>query len=246
MAIALALSACSAPATAAPNAEALARGASVKTLDAGKLDSLPTGPVYIRMIRFAQPAGYVINSKQHVPSVVYVETGVHRLILNGQPPIDLVAGQAKFHQSVTHTHLNPGSDPSVWYSIALWPSSARGQPLVDPVARAAFESDDIASEVLPPVAYSQVLRQVTLAKAGTTGAHRFGGLAGFYVLTGSVTIRSAHRPPVTLDVGQGDAFLPDVALQEMNAGPGQAVFLEFLTTAVGRDFEVPLQQPPAA
>jgi len=27
---------------------------------------------------------------------------------------------------------------------------------------------------------------------------------------------------------------------------GQAVFLEFLTTAVGRDFEVPLQQPPAA
>ncbi len=246
VAIVLALSACGAAATVASNAEALARGAAVKTLDAGELDSLPTGPVYIRMIRFAQPAGYVIKSKQHVPSVVYVETGVHRLTLDGQPPLDLMAGQAKFHQSVTHIHLNPGPDPSVWYSIALWPSSARGQPLVDPIARAAFESDDIVRESLPQVAYSQVLRQITLDNLGTTGAHRFGGLSAFYVLTGSVTIRSAHRPAVTLGVGQGVAFMPDVPLQEMNAGPGQAVFLEFITTAIGKDFEVPLQQPPAA
>jgi quercetin dioxygenase-like cupin family protein len=244
--IALAVFACGAAAPAASNTEALARGAAVKTLDGGKLDSLPTGPVYIRMIRFAQPAGYVIHSKQHVSSVVYVETGVHRLTLNGQPPIDLMAGQAFFHQSVTHTHLNPGPDPSVWYSIALWPSSARGQAPVDPIARAAFESDDIAREALPQVAYSQVLRQITLAKDGTPGAHRFGGLSAFYVLTGSVTIRSAHRPAVTLGVGQGVFFLPDVELQETNAGPGQAVFLEFLTTAVGKDFEIPLQQPPAA
>jgi quercetin dioxygenase-like cupin family protein len=246
VAIALALSACGAAATGASNAEVLARGAAVKTLDAGKLDSLPTGPVYIRMIRFAQPAGYVIHSKQHVPSVVYVETGVHQLTLNGQPPLILVAGQATFHQSVTHTHLNPGPDPSVWYSIALWPSSARGQPLVDPIARAAFESDDIARDALPQVAYSQVLRYVMLAKDGTSGAHRFGGLSAFYVLIGSVTIKSAHQPSVTFGAGQGVAFLPDVALQETNAGPGQAVYLEFITTAVGKDFEVPLQQPPAA
>lgn len=248
LAIAYALSACAGSGAAAPiaNAGALARGAAVKTLDAGKLDSLPTGPVYIRMIRFAQPTGYVINSKQHVASVVYVETGVHRLILNGQAPLDLTAGEATFHQSVAHTHLNPGPDPSVWYSIALWPGSARGQPLVDPVARAAFESDDIAREGLPQVAYSQVLRQVTLSKLGTTGAHQFGGLAAFFVLSGSVTIRSAHRAPVTLGVGQGVAFPPEIALQETNAGPGQAVLLEFLTTATGREFEVPLAQPPAA
>jgi hypothetical protein len=246
MSLALSFSACSTAAAPTANAEALAHGAAVKTLDAGKLDSLPTGPVYIRMIRFAQPTGYVINSKQHVASFVYVETGVHRLVLNGQAPIDLAAGEATFHQSVAHTHLNPGPDPSVWYSIALWPSSARGQPLVDPVAHAAFESDDIVRDALPQVAYSQVLRQVTLAKLGTTGAQRFGGLAAFFVLTGSVTIRSAHRPPVTLGVGQGVAIPPDVALQETNAGPGQAVLLEFLTTPAGSEFEVPLQQLPAA
>jgi quercetin dioxygenase-like cupin family protein len=244
VAIALAISACGAAPTVASNSEAFARGVAVKTLDGGKLDSLPTGPVYIRMIRFVQKVGYVINSKQHVASVVYVQTGVHRLILNGQPPIDLTAGQATFHQSVAHTHLNPGPDDSVWYSIAIWPSSARSVPLVDPIAHAAFESDDIARDGLPQVAYSQVLRQVTLAKTGTSGAHRFGGLAALYVLSGSVTVKIAHRPSVTLSLADGLAVLPDVALQETNAGPGQAVYLEFITTAVGKDFEVPLQQPP--
>ena len=123
----------------------------METLAAGKLDSLPTGAVYIRMIRFAQPVGYVINSKQHVASFVYVETGSHRLVLSGQSPIDLSTGQATFHQSVTHQHLNPGPQPSVWYSIAIWPSSARGQALVDPIARAAYESEDVS-----PDAFSRV------------------------------------------------------------------------------------------
>ena len=246
LAIALALSACSAATTAESNPQAAAKGAEVKALGAGKLNSLPTGPVYIRMIRFAQEPGYVINSKQHVPSFVYVESGTHRLVLNGQTPLDLSAGQATFHQSVSHTHLNPGSGPSVWYSIALWPSSARGNALVDPIARAAFESDDVAPDTLPQGAYSQVLRQVTLANAGTSGAHRFGGLSAFYVLSGSVTIKSAHRPPVTLNAGQGIALLPGVAVQETNAGPGQSVYLEFITTADGKEFEVPLQQPPPA
>ncbi|HWO45420.1 MAG TPA: hypothetical protein VNO87_07500 [Methylomirabilota bacterium] len=247
LAIAIALSACSTPPTASPNPEALARGAAVKALDAGKLDSLPTGPVYIRFIRFAQPVGYDIVSKQHIASVVYVEAGAHRLVLNGKPPLDLVARQAKFHQSVAHVHINPGPvDPSVWYSIAIWPSSARGQSLVDKTARPTYESDDIARESLPQVAYSQVLRQVTLAKLGTTGAHRFGGLAVFYVLTGSLTIKSAHRSSVSLSADEGLYFLPDVALQETNGAAGQTVFLEFITTAVGKDFEVPLEQPPAA
>jgi hypothetical protein len=247
VAIAVALSACGAAPPVTPNSEAVAHGAAVKTLDAGKLDSLPTGPVYIRFIRFSQPVGYVITSKQHVASVVYVETGAHHLTLNGKSPIDLVAGQAVFHQSLAHTHVNPGPvDPSVWYSIAIWASSAKGQSLVDKTAVPTFESEDIARESLPQVAYSQVLRQVTLAKLGTTGAHKFGGLAAFYVLSGSLTIKAAHRVPVTVLAGKGVYFLPDVELQETNAESGQTVFLEFITTAAGKEFEVPLQRAPAA
>ena len=195
------LVACSAPAASAQNPDALPRGEVVKKLDAGRVESLPTGTVYVRFVRFAQPPGYVINSKQHVPSIVYVDAGVHRLILSGQAPIDLVAGQATFHQSVTHQHLNPGSEPALWYSIAVWPSSAHGQPLVDPIAHPAFESQDFDRAALPPVAYTEVLRRATLSSKGTSGAHRFGGIASFYGLSGSITIRASHRSPQTWSSG---------------------------------------------
>lgn len=245
-ALAAFLVACTTSAPAAPNPGALPRDEVVKKLEAGQVDSMPTGSVYVRFVRFAQPPGYIINSKQHVPSIVYVETGIQRLILAGQAPVDLMAGQARFHQSVTHQHLNPGSQLSVWYSIAVWPSSARGTPLVDPIARAAFEGEDFDRAALPQVAYSEVLRQVTLEGSGTSGAHRFGGLAAFYVLSGSISIRAAHHATRTLGPGQGDAFLPDTDLQETDAGSAQARYLEFVVTPVGRDFEVPLPQPPAA
>ena len=217
----------------------------METLAAGKLDSLPTGAVYIRMIRFAQPVGYVINSKQHVASFVYVETGSHRLVLSGQSPIDLGTGQATFHQSVTHQHLNPGPQPSVWYSIAIWPSSARGQALVDPIARAAYESEDVSPDAFSRVAYSEVLRKVTLAQAGTSGPHRFGGLAAFYVLSGTMTIKSANHSAITLGAGQGTRFLPDVAIQETNPWTEPAVYLEFVATAIGKDFDTSLRQLPS-
>lgn len=241
------LVACSSAASSpGPDAAALPHGAVVKKLDAGKVESLPTGTVYVRFIRFVQPPGYVINSKQHVPSVVYVEKGVQRLILAGQPPIDLAAGQAKFHQSVTHQHLNPGSASATWYSIAVWPSSARGTPLVDPIARPAFESEDVDRAALPEVAYTDVLRQVTLAAAGTSGSHSFGGLVGLYVLSGSITIKTTGRSLVRLGVGEGSAFLPDTALQETNTGTDQAMYLEFVVTPIGKNFEIPLQRPPVS
>ncbi|HET9780591.1 MAG TPA: hypothetical protein VFR33_02345 [Candidatus Dormibacteraeota bacterium] len=247
LALAFALVSCTTSSSAAASdAKALPRAEVIKKLDAGTVESLPTGTVYVRFIRFVQPPGYVINSKQHVPSVVYVETGTQRLVLAGQAPIDLAAGEAKFHQSVTHQHLNPGSDASVWYAIAVWPSSARGTPLVDPIARPAFESEDFDRAALPQVAYSEVLRQVTFSGGGTSGAHRFGGLAAFYVLSGAIAIKNAHRAALTLGVGQGAAFLPDTDLQETNTGSAQASYLEFIVTPVGQQFEVPLQQVPAA
>jgi hypothetical protein len=245
-ALALVLVSCSTAASSAPDANALPRNEVVKKLDAGRVESMPTGTVYVRFVRFQQPPGYVINSKQHVPSVVYVDTGAQRLVLNGQSPIDLVAGQAQFHQSVTHQHLNPGSVASTWYSIAVWPSSARGQPLVDPIAHPAFESEDIDRQALPQVAYSEVLRQVTLSGGGSSGAHRFGGLASFYVLSGSISIRSARRAVLTIGAGQGAAFLPETDLEETDPGSVRASYLEFLVTPVGKDFEVPLQQAPAS
>jgi len=66
------------------------------------------------------------------------------------------------------------------------------------------------------------------------------------VLSGSISIKGAHRSSVLLGVGQGAAFPPGTDLQETNAGPNQAVYLEYIVTPVGEEFEVPLSQPPAA
>lgn len=243
LATTLLFTACGSQASPPTDASALSSGAAAKSLDAGKLDSLPTGGVFVRVIKFVQPAGYTIQSKQHVPGVVYVESGVHRLTLEGQAPIDLAVGQAIFHLSITHTHFNPGPGSSTWYFIALWPSSSRGQPKVDPIAQPVFQSDIFSPEQLPQGVYSEVLRQVTLAGSGRSEAHKFGGLAVFLVLQGSLVIRSSQGS-VTLDTDQGAAYLPGVSLQEVNSADGQTVYLEMLTTAFGREFEVPLSQRP--
>lgn len=242
--VTVASAACSAAAVPTWDAQALARGAEVLSLAAGKVESLPTGPVYIRFLRFPQPAGYLIHSKQHQPGFIYVESGVHRLTLEGQSPVDITAGQAKFHLSVTHTHFNPGPGPSVWYFIALWPSAARSQSAVDPITQFPFESPDFAPGLLPDGGYSQVLRDVVLQPKGATEAHEFGGLSAFFVLAGTVTIRAEHRTPTTLAAGQGMAFPPGVGLQELNSGSSTAALLEFLTTPDGSEFEIPLRSPP--
>ncbi len=235
------------PATSPPvtNAQAMSYGAAVKKLDGGKLESLPTGALYFRVIHFVQPAGYTIHSTQHVAGFVFVETGLHRLLLQGQPPIDLASGEARFHQSVTHSHFNPGTEPSSWYFIALWQSAARTQAPVDPIARPVFESGDLAPD-LRQGAYSQVLRQVTLKRYGHSEAHEFGGMSVFFVLRGSLTVRSAQGRAVGMAAGDGAYYPPNVAIEEVNAATGETIYLELLTTAVGKEFEIPLPQPPGA
>src|SRR5215470_18083051 len=64
----------------ATDVQALAYGAAVKELDGGKLEALPTGAVFFRVIHFPQPGGYAITSRQHNPGFVFVESGLHRLL----------------------------------------------------------------------------------------------------------------------------------------------------------------------
>lgn len=243
LATTLLLAACGSQASPTSDATALSSGAAMKSLAAGKVDTLDTGGVFVRVIQFVQPSGYLIKSTQHVPGIVYVESGVHRLTLEGLPPIDLAAGQATFHLSITHKHFNPGTSTSTWYFIALWPSSSRGQPSVDPIARPVFQSDNLSPDQLPQGAYSEVLRQVTLAGSGRSEAHMFGGLAVFFVLQGSLVIRSSQGS-VRLGTDEGTVYAPGVSLQEVNSTAGQTVYLEMLTTAFGREFEVPLPKSP--
>jgi len=46
--------------------------------------------------------------------------------------------------------------------------------------------------------------------------------------------------------GDGAFYPPNVAIEEVNAATGETIYLELLTTAVGKEFEIPLPQPPGA
>ncbi len=197
------------------------------------------------MVRFAQPSGHTVKSAQHVPGFVYGESGVQQILVVGQAPLDITSGEAVFLGSVTHAHHNPGPTGNSWYFIALWPSSARTQSLIDPtVARIAYQTRDFDSATLPQGKYLQTLRLVTLAPGGRTAAHEFGGVRVLLVLEGSITVRTSGAAPATLAAGQGSDYMPNVGTQEVNSTVARAVFLELLTTASGRPFETNLSEPP--
>ena len=224
-----------------PNA--LAAGSTVTTLAAGKLNSLPTGNVFVRVREFDQPATFTFASTQHVPGFVYVETGLHRLTLEGQTPVEIPAGNARFHSSISHTHFNPGPGLSTWYFIAVWSRSSPGQPPPAPYAKDEYESADFTPAQMPQGVYSQVLRQVSLVPGGRSEAHRFGGMTLFFVLKGSLAI-GTDSGVIEVRAHHGLALLPGLALQERNQATGPCVYLEMLTTLSGQEFEIPLVNPP--
>lgn len=245
------LFACSSTVSRTVSPQAVASGATVMPLAGGRLPSLPTGTVYIRLIHFAQPALYSIPSQsqtqQHKPGFIYMEAGTQRLFVVDQPPKDIGEGEATFLNEVTHWHYNPGPSTISWYFIALWPTSFRTQQLIDPQhAKVAFATPDLGPATMPPGSYVQVLRRVTLAPGGRTSAHTFGGYAVLFVLEGSVTVRATGAGAVTVAAGNGKNYTAGTGQQELNVTSEPAVFLELLTVADGAPFETQLTAPPVA
>lgn len=225
--------------------QAQASGAAIKPLAAGKLSTLPTGPNYIRLVHFAQPSGYVIKSSQHVPGFVFVEQGTQRLLVVDQPAQDLAAGEAFYLTNVTHQHLNHGPGTNSWFFLALWSSSARAVPPVDPIATVEFATPDMGPATLPQGAYVQLLEQITLSPGGRTAAHRFGGLSVLFVLQGALTVRATGTPAATVAAGHGASYPPGVGLQEMNESGAPAIFIELVTTLDGKEFVTLLPKSPS-
>jgi quercetin dioxygenase-like cupin family protein len=236
------LAACQPAAPPAADSMAAATGSTTVGLAAGRLDALPSGPVYIRMVEFSQPAGGKVPSAQHVPGFVVMLDGVQELQVEGQAPVELRAGQAAFVRSIYHAHWNPSAASNRWYFAALWPTSFRTVPLIDRTARIAYETADLPAQALPSTASTQVLRLVTLEPGGRTRAHTFGGLAVLYVLEGEVSEHTAGTSP-TLAAGSGTYVTPGSPIQEFNRGKSPARLLELLTTAEGAPLETPLSHP---
>jgi len=219
-----------------------AQGAAVKNLAAGQLESLPTGPVYIQVAVFNQPAGGVIGSKKHVPGIIMEEQGMQLLEVAGSQPLDIHPGEADFLPSITHQHANPGPGANLWYNFALWPGSARSAPLTSPIERVAFTTPDLPAGSLPPGMYAITLQLVTLQPHGRTQAHAYGGVDVVFVLDGSISAHADGRAAVTLN-RYGASWAPQgTGLQEVNETGEPATFLTFVVAALGQPFESALNR----
>lgn len=231
------LAGCSQGATAASLPRAAARGVHREALAGGKLDALPTGAVFLRIQSFAQPPGDGFLSNKHQVGMIYEAEGVQTLLVVGQPTIVIPPDSGQFLPSLAHQHTNTGPLESRWYFIALWPSSARGQPPVQAAAVTVYDSADLRPDVLRGQFYTETLLETSLEPAGASAVHRYGGLALVFVLEGAVTLAVGGENK-TYSAGHAALVLPMMVLAERNMAPGASRFITFVITPDGTPFEI--------
>lgn len=231
----LLVSGCGAGGASGSGRTSTALGTHVEDLAGGRLAALPSGTLFMRVIRFVQPPHSSFRSKKHQPGFVFQDQGRQVLALAGGPTVTIRAGEAYFHQSVPHTHTNPTPGTSSWLFVAMWPSAARAQPNVNPLADVVYDSPDL-TPVPATGAYSESLQLVSVDRGGHTATTQRSGMQLLYVLSGRLTVSVAGQTRV-LEPGSGTYVAPRGKVQLRAAG-GPVRCLDFTVTPVGQPFEV--------
>jgi mannose-6-phosphate isomerase-like protein (cupin superfamily) len=215
-------------------------GATVVHLAAGQIAEPPSGQLFARVQSFTQAPGTSFSSRSHQPGFSYMVEGSQRYIPASGPAVDVAMGTAVFQRTEAHVHLNDGSIPNRWLFIAVWPSAARGLPLVVPTSRVLFASTDFTAEALLPGPDTETLDLLTLAPSAGTGMRRHGGVEVLSVLSGRLEVDAGGSRAALLSEGES-VFVPaGSAVAEMDAGSGPVSYLAFTVTAAGRPFETDL------
>ena len=221
---------------------ASAVGQTSTKLAEGTLAAPPAGTLYINFLAVPQPPASPITHA-HVAGFVYAVTGTHQMAIAGGETKDIKPGEAAFIGSdVAHTHANTGTTPIEWYFAALRPNGGRTAAPLFPGQTVLFESPDLPQQA--PGKYLEQLNLVTLEKGGRTAAHKHGGIEAVVVLEGTVQVRVAGAPMITLTKGKG-AYVPvNTPLQATNTGDGPAKFLAFFVTLDGQPFSTNVDSAP--
>jgi hypothetical protein len=215
-----------------------------KDVAAGRLEALPSGSVFMRVIHFNQAAGTSFGSELHQQGMLFEAGGQQTLHIETDPPALLLPGTGIFSPSRRHIHENSGTTANDWYFLALWPSAIRGKALVNPAAHILYESPDVPGGALVTRTYTETIRLVTIGAGGRTGAARYGGLTTIFVLDGSVQLHAAGQPVASMDKGQSTYQLPGVAVQAFNTQNVPSHLLIFFATGAGEPFETPVNTSP--
>src|SRR5204862_6246603 len=108
-----------------PTPNATATQAPPKVLASGRLDSIPTGTLFVNYMDLPQVAGGVVKH-QHIAGIVYSVQGTHEMDLDGAAPLLIQPGSAAFVAAgVMHSHVNPGATANDWWFIGLRQAASR-------------------------------------------------------------------------------------------------------------------------
>jgi quercetin dioxygenase-like cupin family protein len=230
------------PASPTANPAAAAVGLTAKPPWEGSVTGLPTAPLYINFLDVPQ-APAASTQHAHIAGFVYAAVGVHRVVVQGGPTVDVQPGEGGFiAQDVVHTHSNPGTSPIQWYFIAIRNVGARIAPPTFPGQSVLYETPDLPA--LAAGKYNERLELISLEKGGRTPAHRHGGVEALVVLEGTVQVRIVGQQPTTLSKGKGAYVPPNTILQATNTGDGTARFLAFFVTPDGAAFSTLVDTVP--
>jgi quercetin dioxygenase-like cupin family protein len=237
---------CNKPTTVSPASKpgtlAQAQGSTGNSIATGMLDNLPPGPQFMNTVLVPQPAGNTITHA-HVAGFVYVTDGTQILAFQNGPRMILKTGNAAFiGTNVPHSHINPGTTTNQWLFLSLRPSTERNEPPLFPNQKTLFASPDIRT--LSPGAYCENLRFVAQQPGGREAAYMHSGVETVLVLDGLLRVARAGLPPVTLTRDQGVYTLPNVPVQEFNAGSAPVHFLDFTVYPKNQPFRSNVTQSP--
>ncbi len=195
-------------------------------LASGKLDSIPTGALFVNYMDLPQAAGGSIKH-QHIAGFVYTAVGTHQMDVDGAASVMIQPGKAAFiGATVMHGHVNPGTTANDWWFIGLRPASSRPLATIVPGQKELYTTADLTQ--IAAGAYTETLTDSRLTASGVdrqTGS----SLRVLVVLDGSLTISGDAGTAGTLSSGQGAYSLPGANLV-LTAGTAGGHYLMFTLT----------------
>jgi hypothetical protein len=198
-------------------------GVTANILASGRLDSIPTGTLFVNYLRLPQAAAGSINHK-HLAGFVYAIGGAVEVDVVGASPLLIPPGQAAFiGANVMHNHLNPGTAGNDWWFVALRPTASRPLATIVPGQKELYTTGDLTQ-----ISAGQYTETLTDNRLPANGVDRQAGssLRVLYVLDGNVTVSGDAGMAGTLAAGQGAYSLPGANLV-VTAGPTGGHYLIF-------------------
>lgn len=198
-------------------------GVTANILASGRIDSIPTGTLFVNYLRLPQAAAGSIKHK-HLAGFVYAVGGAVELDLENASPLTIQPGQAAFvGANVMHNHLNPGTSGNDWWFVALRPTASRPLATIVPGQKELYTTADLTQVSAGP--YTETLSDNLLP---ANGVDRQAGtsLQVLYVLDGKVTVSGDAGMAGTVASGEGAYSLPGSKLV-LTAGPAGGHYLIF-------------------